>query len=204
MGIDIRDGQQMECISCALCIDACNTIMNKLGRKANLIAYDSVSIMNAHTEARPTKTRFIRPRTLTYSIILVLVAGTMAYELTTRTKLEINLQRDRSPLFVTLSDGGIRNGYTLKILNMAQRNRHFRLKVDNSQGTWITVIGFERDGAASVDLPVKAYTVGTFQVFVHAPTGILSAESTEMNFILTDLENGEETNQPTFFYGPKQ
>ncbi len=32
MGIDIRDGSQLECIQCALCIDACDDIMAKVGR----------------------------------------------------------------------------------------------------------------------------------------------------------------------------
>ena len=42
-GIDIRDGSQLECIQCALCIDACNDIMQKVGRPTNLIAYDTVA-----------------------------------------------------------------------------------------------------------------------------------------------------------------
>jgi polyferredoxin len=29
-GIDIRDGDQLECINCALCIDACDEIMRKI------------------------------------------------------------------------------------------------------------------------------------------------------------------------------
>ena len=39
MGIDIRDGQQMECITCALCIDACDDVMGKLGKPRGLIDY---------------------------------------------------------------------------------------------------------------------------------------------------------------------
>jgi cytochrome c oxidase accessory protein FixG len=39
MGIDIRDGQQMECITCALCIDACDAVMGKLGLEKGLISY---------------------------------------------------------------------------------------------------------------------------------------------------------------------
>ena len=41
MGIDIRDGAQLECINCALCIDACDEIMDKVGRPQGLIAYDT-------------------------------------------------------------------------------------------------------------------------------------------------------------------
>ncbi len=32
MGIDIRDGQQLECITCALCIDPATVLMDKLGQ----------------------------------------------------------------------------------------------------------------------------------------------------------------------------
>ncbi|MCK0167716.1 cytochrome c oxidase accessory protein CcoG [Jannaschia sp. S6380] len=39
MGIDIREGQQMECITCALCIDACDDVMAKIGKPRGLIDY---------------------------------------------------------------------------------------------------------------------------------------------------------------------
>ena len=42
MGIDIRDGQQLECITCALCIDACDGVMSKLGLEKGLIAYSTL------------------------------------------------------------------------------------------------------------------------------------------------------------------
>ena len=203
-GIDIRQGQQMQCIGCALCIDACNSIMDKLGREPNLIAYDSIANMNARAEGRPAKTRLIRPRIIIYSAMLVMIMAAMVYGLATRANLEINLQRDRSPLFVTLSDGGIRNGYTLKILNMEQRDRVFKLRTGDLPDAMITVIGFEKDGATSVNLPVRADKVGTFRVFVQAPADSLDAEANEMEFVLTDLETGEDADQHTFFYGPKK
>lgn len=43
MGIDIRDGQQLECITCALCIDACDGVMDKIGKPRGLIAYATLS-----------------------------------------------------------------------------------------------------------------------------------------------------------------
>lgn len=46
MGIDIRDGQQVECITCALCIDACDGVMEKLGLERGLIAYATLSDYN--------------------------------------------------------------------------------------------------------------------------------------------------------------
>lgn len=51
MGIDIRDGQQLECITCALCIDACNGIMDKLGMERGLISYATLSEYNTNMTA---------------------------------------------------------------------------------------------------------------------------------------------------------
>ena len=48
MGIDIRDGQQLECITCALCIDACDGIMDKIGKERGLISYATLSDYNAN------------------------------------------------------------------------------------------------------------------------------------------------------------
>lgn len=203
-GIDIREGQQMQCIGCALCVDACNAIMTKLDREPNLIAYDSIANMNARAQGKTPKTRLLRPRVLIYSAIMVFVMVAMVYGLATRPNLEINLQRDRSPLFVRLSDGGIRNGYTLKLLNMEQRERVFHLRTGNVPDASMTVIGIEKEGASQVFLTVKADAVGTFRVFVRSPADKLLEEVTDMEFVITDMGNGEDTAQATFFYGPKK
>jgi len=122
----------------------------------------------------------------------------------TRANVEITLQRDRAPLFVSLSDGEIRNGYTLKVLNKERQDRVFRLRQGGVRKANISVIGVEKKGSATVVLPVKADTVETYRVFVRAPVTVLSGESTKMKFVLTDLESGEDAWQNTFFYGPKK
>ena len=40
-GVDIRDGSQLGCIQCGLCIDACDNVMAKIGRPSGLIGYDT-------------------------------------------------------------------------------------------------------------------------------------------------------------------
>ena len=202
-GIDIRNGQQMQCIGCALCVDACNSVMKKIDRPQNLIRYDSIANMVGRSDGSAGKFKFVRTRTVVYALILVSVMFAMVYGLYTRANLEVNLQRDRAPLYVTLSDGDIRNGYTLKILNMERLDRTFRLRLIGIEGSYIHVIGFDPEQPLSVDLPVKADGVGTFRVFVRAPAGNLLAESTAMKFVLTDIESGDDAWEDTFFYGPK-
>src|SRR3546814_10992821 len=38
-GIDIREGPQIGCITCALCIDACDSVMAQVGRPRGLVDY---------------------------------------------------------------------------------------------------------------------------------------------------------------------
>jgi cytochrome c oxidase accessory protein FixG len=109
-GIDIRNGSQLACIGCGLCIDACNTIMDRFELPRGLITYDSTNNQVARAKGEPTKFRFVRPRTVIYAVLLVIVAAVMVFGLSTRATTEINVLHERSPLYVPLSDGQIRNG----------------------------------------------------------------------------------------------
>jgi cytochrome c oxidase accessory protein FixG len=53
VGIDIRDGQQLECITCALCIDACDDIMAKIGKERGLIDYMALTDEAASAQGNP-------------------------------------------------------------------------------------------------------------------------------------------------------
>ena len=76
-GIDIRQGLQIECIGCAACIDACNAVMAHLGRPAGLIRYDSLTGLAGGI------TRWFRPRTVVYSVLLLIGAAVAAGALRT-------------------------------------------------------------------------------------------------------------------------
>lgn len=110
MGIDIRDGFQLECITCGRCIDACETVMPRLGHE-NLIGYSTI----AESEGR--ETRLLRPRTLVYgSLLLVLVAG-LVVTLTNRHTIEATVNRLPGPAYTIDDDGWVRNTFTLMIAN---------------------------------------------------------------------------------------
>ena len=117
MGIDIRDGAQLECINCGLCIDACDEIMDRVERPRGLIGYDTDDAVAARAAKRAPRYPMVRPRTLYYTGALVLVSGVMLWGFANRTTLDVHVLRDRNPMFVRLHDGAIRNAYTLKIAN---------------------------------------------------------------------------------------
>ena len=204
-GIDIRDGSQLECIGCGLCIDACNRIMGRLDLPKGLIRLDTVSNQVARAEGKSAPFRVLRPRTLIYSAVLALVVAIMAYGLTTRSTLEINLLRDRNPLFVTLSDGTIRNGYTFKIINRARANRDFILTISGIEGATLGILGGSAGSQAAV-LSTEPDKVETFRVFVTAPRQSLAGESTEVQFVLEEdaVKDGENVTQNSVFLGPKR
>ncbi|NVJ98177.1 MAG: cytochrome c oxidase accessory protein CcoG [Alphaproteobacteria bacterium] len=170
MGIDIRDGLQMECIACGLCVDACNNIMDKVELPRGLIRYDTTHNQEQRRQGAEEVTasaHFLRARTVWYTLVLCVVGGLMLYSLTNRATLELHVLHDRNPLFVTLSDGSVRNGYNIKVLNKAYEDKHYSLTVHGIDGAEIRV-----QGAGAVDasaLPVFADSVGHFRVFVSAP-----------------------------------
>ena len=201
-GIDIRDGNQLECIGCGLCIDACNDVMQKVGLPGNLIAYDSVVRQRTRAKGIDTKIKFVRARTVLYALLCVLVAGVMVGLLATRSHLDVNVLRDRNPLFVTLADGAIRNGYTFKILNKAAQPITYDLEIVDLEGAVMAVVG--QDGEArAVTLTAEPDSVATYKIFVRAPREALSAESSDFHFVLTErVEGGETARYDAVFIGP--
>ena len=197
MGIDIRDGQQLECIGCALCIDACNDVMARVGKPRGLIAYDTIGNRERRRQGLPLRVRLLRARTLLYFAVLLVVAGIMVFAFATRSDLELNLLRDRNPLFVTLSDGSIRNGYTLKILNKANEERSFALSVEDLPGAVVTLAADADPGA----IVAPADKVLALRVFVAAPAASLEGESTAIVFLLTGAD-GRVERAATVFRGP--
>jgi polyferredoxin len=192
----------MACIGCALCVDACNSIMDRFGLPGDLITYDSINNQLAREKGEPTRMRWFRPRILVYIAVLTIVASVMIFSLATRSRLEVNVLHDRSPLYVTLSDGAIRNGYTFKILNMEREAKTYTLTTDGIAGATMAVIGHQKESVPSVQLPVKPDDVAPFRIFVTAPRASLEGRTTDFDFVLRDNQTGETVDHEAVFAGP--
>ncbi|MFZ0694981.1 MAG: cytochrome c oxidase accessory protein CcoG [Alphaproteobacteria bacterium] len=201
-GIDIRDGQQLECIGCGLCIDACDAVMDKVGLPRGLIAFDTDANQQARAAGQPAGYRLIRPRTVIYSLLLAVVGGLMLYGLVTRPNFSMNVIRDRSPLFVALHDGSIRNAYTVKILNKHRVPTKFDLTAEGIDDVDLRVVSEDEEPEEELELHADADTVTQFRVFVHVPRDKLSRTSTPLRLILRDKESGEAVSYDTVFIGP--
>ena len=84
VGIDIREGLQMECIACGLCVDACNNIMDLVDLPRDLIRYDTLNHLEAKKKGGDEKFNILRLRSLYYALILLAVGLVMLYALWTR------------------------------------------------------------------------------------------------------------------------
>jgi cytochrome c oxidase accessory protein FixG len=206
-GIDIRDGQQLECISCALCIDACNGVMDRIGRPRGLISYTTLTDhaeRAAGKQARLSWREVVRPRTIVYACVWALAGLAMLAVLAARDRLDMNVLHDRNPLFVQLSDGGVRNGYTVKILNMVQQPRTFELSLDDLKGATLALAGSDAAPARSVDVEVGADRLRSLRVYVTADPAYLEGERTEFRFVVRDLAGAETASYEAAFHAPER
>ncbi len=197
MGIDIRDGQQLECITCALCIDACDSVMAKVGKPRGLIDYATLNDYQSNVAGQPAETgwrSFIRPRTFVYLALWSAIGLAMLATLLTRDRLDLNVLHDRNPIFVQLTDGAIRNGYTLKILNMKPEPRAFRLSLDGLPGAMLTVSGSTDAPASELVFDVAPAGHLSAKIFARAAPGGLAGKRTEFTFHLDEI-GGTETDQ---------
>jgi cytochrome c oxidase accessory protein FixG len=202
-GIDIREGFQMDCISCGLCIDACDDVMARIGRPGGLIRYDTQVAQAAKAASRaPEPYRLVRPRTIVYTLLLVIVTGMMAMGLALRPSVDVAILRDRAPLFVTLSDGSIQNSYTLKISNMSRQTQAYRLTVSGIDGATVTRPGADALADGELELLAGPDAVQSYRIHVRSPAGAVAAPSTPLSFTLTGTSDGNTRRTDTVFLAP--
>lgn len=201
MGIDIRDGQQMECITCALCIDACDDIMLKIGKPRGLIDYMALTDEQSEREGQPPKPvlkHVLRPRTILYTSLWSLVGFGLLFALFIRQDIEVTVAPVRNPQYVTMADGAIRNTYEVRILNKHGEARPFRITVN---GDPTIRVSLEGTPYGSVEVPADS----TFnqRVYLQAPAGSppALAELSEVRIWIEDLSNGERAHKDTIFNG---
>jgi cytochrome c oxidase accessory protein FixG len=200
-GIDIRNGPQLECISCGLCVDACNEIMDRIERPRGLIDWTTLAADSAAAKRQTPIYRLVRPRTVIYAALLVVVATVMVVALALRATVEVNVLRDRSPQFVMLSDGSIRNGYTVKILNKTRDAVSYRIRFDGVRGAALSLSEGPSD-AEAIDVTVGPDTVGSFQMTVKAQRGALSDKIHTVTFSIVDQAGRIVAQRSTVFAGP--
>lgn len=205
VGIDIRNGQQLECITCALCIDACDDTMDKIGKPRGLIAYmalkDEVAEI-AGQKPRNIWRHILRPRTLLYTALWSAIGVAMVVALFMRSPIGLNVTPTRNPLYVTLSDGTIRNSYEVRLNNKHGDPRPFHLSVTADEPLVISL-----EGQENTVVQVPADATQTQRVYISAAPGSKAALAgrTDVRLWVLDLtQPTERVFSDTIFNGKGQ
>lgn len=138
----------MECIGCAACIDACDSIMEKMAYDTGLIRYAT------ERELAGGGLRIVRPRMLGYAAVLLAMFAALSWAIVSRPMLTIDIEKDRG-LFRYNTQGHIENSYVLKILNKSQHSQSYNIGVTGMDGLHLSSAATVSVGAGErVELPV--------------------------------------------------
>lgn len=201
-GIDIRDGAQLGCIQCGLCIDACDAVMTKVSRKTGLIGYDNDINVQRRVAGKQEIFKPVRARTVVYAGLITVVCAVMLYALMSRTLLDVNVLHDRNPIAVRLSDGAIRNGYTLRFLNKRGFDRVIAIDVDGPADAKLHVIGADSVTPDRPMIVLARDTTTELRVLVTAPLDERAEKSVPVTFRVTDIGLGEVASATDHFVLP--
>jgi len=197
-GVDIRDGANLGCIQCGLCIDACDTVMRKIGRPERLIAYDTDVNIERRLKGLTPVIRIVRARTLLYTALIAIVGGVMLYALVGRSHYGLAVIHDRNPLYVRLSDGSIRNAYTVRFVNKDAEEREFSLGVSGLDAASVDIVGNEGDGPRRLTVAVGPDQTREVRVLVSAKAGV-SGGSLPLSFTAL-ADNGATSVSATDYF----
>ncbi|MBI1418789.1 MAG: cytochrome c oxidase accessory protein CcoG [Limimaricola sp.] len=201
MGIDIRNGQQMECITCGLCIDACDDTMAKIGKPRGLIDYFTLkdeAVERAGGRAQHIWRHILRPRTLLYTTLWSLVGLGLVFALFIRSDIDMTVAPVRNPTYIVQSDGTIRDIYDVRLRNKYGTERVFNLALSSG-----SVLSMSIEGLPDGNVTVPADSTKQIRVYVSAaPQGVAAHQDrTPFRFWVRDMESGERAYVDTVFNG---
>jgi polyferredoxin len=176
--------------------------MKKIGRETRLIGYDNDINIHRRQTGKPPIYRIVRPRTVVYSAMIASVGAIMLYALLTRSLLDVNVLHDRNPVAVRLSDGSIRNAYTVRLLNKRGFDRVIAIDIDGPVNATIHVVGTD---SVTPDRPMIILgrdQTTELRLLVTAPSENNPEKSIPVRFRVTDIGLGEVASATDNFVAP--
>ncbi|MBD3669891.1 MAG: cytochrome c oxidase accessory protein CcoG [Gammaproteobacteria bacterium] len=192
-GIDIRDGLQYQCITCALCIDACNEIMDSVGYPRGLIRYTSDKVLQGE------KTRIFKLKNIGYVVAILATSIALVWSVATRDVLELAVNQIRQPLAQTLADGRVQNSYELKISNKGTHTTRYRITTEGIDFGELDLANFDEVSIA----PEKNLRV---MARIRANPATVEQSKTLFHFVVTPLNQTElkPVEHEAWFYIPQK
>jgi cytochrome c oxidase accessory protein FixG len=153
-GIDIRNGTQLECVNCTSCIDACDSIMEKVKLPKGLIRYASMNNIKDKTKFK------ITPRIIGYTVVLALLLGVLITLSSLRTEIDMTILRAPGKVYQEQADNKISNLYMIKLVNNTYKDVPIEIKIDNPNAE-LKIIGH--------DISLKAISVSETEFLILFP-----------------------------------
>lgn len=193
-GIDIRNGLQMECVGCASCIDACDDIMERIGRPMGLIRYDSRRGFDTGA-----KRRLLRPRVLIYAIAGIAGLTVAGFTIGSRTDFETQVLRTRGLPYTLMDEKTkIRNVFNVRIQNKTDDARVYFIRTERDEAS-------DRLNAEVIVAQRRILLAGlrdtTVPIVVTAPRASY-AGPVELGFTVVDSASGRARPVDVSFRGP--
>ena len=186
-GIDIRNGTQLECVNCTACMDACDAVMDKIGRPRDLIRYDSM------TGIKSGRRKIFTPRVLAYTGVLIALVVVDAILIANRGIVETIILRSPGQSYQQKDETHLTNLYTYTIINKSTETLPIQLHLVSPEGK-IQVVG-QAPGA----LEKGAKKQGAF--FVELEKDDLTGRKTAV--VIEILSAGKKIDEvETSFLGP--
>ena len=141
-------------------------------------------------------------RTLLYAAVIALVGGIMIYTLATRHHDDISVLHDRNPIYVRLSDGAVRNGYAIRILNKTLEERSYTLTVSGLPGAEVDIIGSEGSFGGNAEVYVGPDQSREMRVLITTHQHLVADASVPLTFTIVPVQGGTAVNAADHFLGP--
>lgn len=153
-GIDIRNGTQLECTHCTACIDACDSIMEKINKPTGLIKYASEATI---AENKPF---IVTARLKAYVVVLLILLIAFVSILATRSTIEMQVIKAPGQLYVETPDGQISNMYNYMLINKSHNSYDsLELKLDGEGSVELVnghkYISLKKEGSIKSTLFIK-------------------------------------------------
>ena len=133
-GIDIREGLQYECIGCGACADVCDGVMDRMSYPRGLIRFTTQNALAGGWSRAQVIRRVLRPRILVYTCILGALCIGLAWSLTARTPLKVDVVRDRAALSRIVAGGKLENVYRLQVMNATETTQRYAISARGLPG----------------------------------------------------------------------
>lgn len=189
--IDIRKGLQLECINCLECVDACTTVMGKLG-KPSLVQWSST---NAIKNDIPTKV--VRKTTIMYFVALVAIIGLLFIMSGKKEYMLLNVNKD-TELYKVKENNLVSNNFLLLFQNTESKTLTFDLEIiDNPD---IKITRFEPFTLSPGKMAKKIVILETNKILVEDKTKDTPINITFKAYAQEDPEKVVVFRKATFFY----